>query len=125
MDINMKKKILIIVLMMVWSSMGIISESLRIFLQGTPGHIDSDEVYNELLKIENVSDIHGLHIWSISSKETFLSCHICINNKINIDTDKIIQEINLMLKETFEIEHTALQIEINQLCKLEQGECCK
>lgn len=114
-----------IVVMMVWSSTDIIKESLRIFLQGTPRGIDAAEVYRSMAALYPDANVHGLHIWSINSKEIFLSCHICLrNNEINLDTDRIIREVNNMLRETYGIEHTALQIENNQICSLESGRCC-
>lgn len=117
---------LIIVTMIAWSSMGIIRESYRIFLQGTPAHIDSDEIYRSLLEMDNVGSIHGLHIWSINSSEVFLSCHICVHPDADtVETDTIIKDVNNMLKETYGIDHTTLQVEMENLCSLENRACCR
>ncbi len=116
----------VIAFMIVWSSMEIIRESLGIFLQGTPRGIDPDEVYKAILAVENVRSVHGLHIWSISSSEVFLSCHICVGGPAEgADTDKIIGRVNAALEEQFGISHTAVQVEINALCSLDEGNCCK
>ncbi len=115
---------LIIVVMMVLSSIGIVKESLRIFLQGAPENIDPSEVYDSLVALEFIESIHGLHIWSVSSNEIFLSCHVCIGENNN-NGDEIIGEINFLLKDKFEITHTTLQIENNQLCDISEGGCCK
>lgn len=114
---------LIIVIMMVLSSMGIIKESFRIFLQGSPENIDPEEVYKLIENFEFVESIHSLHIWSVSSNEIFLSCHICILEK-NEDTDVVIKKINTMLEDNYGIMHTTLQIEKNKLCDIEKGNCC-
>lgn len=116
----------VIAFMIVWSSMEIIREALGIFLQGTPRGIDPDEVYKAILAVENVQSVHGLHIWSISSSEVFLSCHICVGGLAEgADTDKIIGRVNAALEEQFGIGHTAVQVEINTLCSLDEGNCCK
>ncbi len=65
-----------IAVMIVWSSMDIVRESLRIFMQGAPAGIDTDAVYQGLMALPGVGGVHGLHIWSISSSEVFLSCHL-------------------------------------------------
>ncbi len=112
---------LIIVLMIIWSSSGILKESFRIFFQGTPAGIDTDEVCRSLLSIDSVKDVHGLHIWSINSTEAFLSCHIHIDSD---NGDTIINKANAMLKEKFGITHTTIQIENSLLCKSNDS-CCR
>jgi cobalt-zinc-cadmium efflux system protein len=117
---------LIIVLMMIWSSYDIIKESFRIFLQGTPLEIDADEVNKSIQSIIGVGSLHGLHIWSISSSEIFLSCHICIDQSLlNIDTDQLIKKVNAMLEEKYEITHTTVQVENYAICSINSGKCCR
>ncbi len=115
-----------IALMIVASSLDIIKNSLRIFLQGVPMHLDFDEVYNALMGMPAVDSVHGLHIWSVDSNEVFLSCHVCIlEGESSLNTDSLIQAINTMLEEKFGITHTTLQIEHTNLCTLKGGNCCR
>ena len=113
-----------IAVMIIWSSFGILRESLRIFLQGVPGHIDSAEVYDAILAVNGVESLHGLHIWSINSKEIFLSCHVCLYTDSESSSDGIIMEINSMLNERFRIEHTTIQVELSAFCGGLTGDCC-
>lgn len=116
---------IIIVFMIIWSSVDILKESLRIFLQGTPRDIDSDDVYRRILALNSVESLHGLHIWSVSSSEVFLSCHICLNReKEGLRSDEVIADVNKMLEEHFGISHTALQVERNSTCSVD-GDCCR
>ncbi|HOD16821.1 MAG TPA: cation diffusion facilitator family transporter [Spirochaetota bacterium] len=115
----------LIVAMMTISSLSILRESFRIFLQGVPGHINPDEVYADISRIENVESVHGLHIWSINSTETFLSCHIiAAETSGERDTDSIIKNVNAMLEQRHGICHTTLQVENSRLCS-EGGTCCR
>ncbi len=117
---------IIIVIMIVWSSTQIIKESMRIFLQGTPLEIDSDDVYNSIKKVKGVGSVHGLHIWSVSSSEIFLSCHICVDQQdMDIDTDSIIKNVNAMLEEKYGIAHTTIQTENNNICSNDPEKCCR
>jgi len=107
----------IIVAMIIRSSAGIISESFRIFLQGTPRHIDPDDVLNSIRGIDAIGSVHGLHIWSINSTEVFLSCHICVDKTgEQPETDRIIIDVNAMLKEKYNIVHTTIQVEMVNIC---------
>jgi len=113
-----------IAVMIIWSSFGILRESSRIFLQGVPGHIDAAEVYDCILGVQRVESLHGLHIWSINSKEVFLSCHICLDEDSGSFSDEIIMEINSLLDQKFGIEHTTIQVEFSNFCGNHAGECC-
>jgi len=115
---------IVIVMMIVWSSLGVLQESLHIFLQGTPKGIDADEVYRSILSVEGIGSVHGLHIWSVSSTEPFLSCHICIDrNTEAVDTDHLIQEVNALLQQRYGIAHTAVQVENVEFCNADT--CCR
>jgi cobalt-zinc-cadmium efflux system protein len=116
---------LVIVAMIVWSSLSIIRESMGIFLQAAPPRIDADEVYRDIAGLAHVGSVHGLHIWSISSSEVFLSCHICIADEvIDVDTDEVIRNVNSMLEKKYGIQHTTLQVENVKICS-DSGVCCR
>ena len=104
-----------IVVMMVWSTWGVISQSLRVFMQAVPDRIDPGRVRAAILELEGVNDVHGLHIWSVDSNEIFLSCHIRMNQG-RMTTDAMIQIINNLLAVEFDIRHTTIQIEEDDLC---------
>ena len=116
---------LMIVIMISWSSMEIIRESLRIFLQGVPAGINTQEVYRDISAIRGVASVHGLHIWSVSSTEVFLSCHICADSDSGLDADDLIKGINAMLEKNYGISHTTLQIETTLLCSINPHSCCE
>ncbi|MCH9031720.1 MAG: hypothetical protein IIB00_05615, partial [candidate division Zixibacteria bacterium] len=50
-------------------------------------------------------------IWSLSSTEVALSCHVCVKSSDLGHTDQIIAELNYMLNNRFKIDHSTLQIE--------------
>jgi cobalt-zinc-cadmium efflux system protein len=113
----------LIVAMIAWSSSGIIGEAMRIFLQGSPRGIDPEEVIRRINALPEVAGVHGLHIWSVSSTEVFLSCHICLSGE-GSGSDGLIQRVNRMLEDEFGITHTAIQVEQTLLCTLGDGSSC-
>jgi cobalt-zinc-cadmium efflux system protein len=115
---------LAIVLMIAASSFSIIRESARIILQGTPAHIDPDDLLRDISAVENVGGVHGLHVWSINSNEVFLSCHLCVSEAAEGgDTDAIIRNVNAMLDTKYGICHTTIQVENTRICNPET--CCR
>lgn len=104
----------LIALMILWSSYSVLKEAILIFLEAVPSGIDFDEVHKEMLSFEEIADVHDLHIWSLSSKEIALSCHICVGESNLLKGPALTQKLNKMLKEKFKIGHGTIQIETEE-----------
>jgi len=116
---------IVISVFMIFSSYGILAEALRIFLQMAPRGIDTRDVYRSILETSGATDVHGLHIWSVSSSEVFLSCHVCMGQaRGSADNDRIISSLNEMLLEKFGISHTTIQVEAGRFCVDSSNGCC-
>jgi cobalt-zinc-cadmium efflux system protein len=100
-----------IAMMIFWSSYLVIKEAILIFLEAVPQGVDFDAVLKAIMEIPQVRDVHDLHIWSLSSHEIALSCHVAIEEEDFHDGPDIIVAINHMLKERFRIGHPTIQIE--------------
>jgi len=114
----------IIAIMIFFSGLEVIKKGIHIFMQGVPEGIDFETVYKSIEGMEGVKSAHHLHIWSVNSNDIFLSCHLCINREFEMDSDNLIKKVNSMLKNDYDIDHTALQIENNDICG-EDIICCK
>jgi len=113
-----------IALMIFWSSYLVIKEAVWILLEAVPDNIDFDKVHKAINNIPKVKNVHDLHIWSLSSKDIALSCHVIIDEKDLLTGPAIISDINHMLCEEFEIGHGTIQLEtgdcerIDILCQI-------
>jgi len=116
---------LVIACLMIWSGAKVLWEALHIFMQGVPKEIDFDEVLDAITSIKGVESIHDLHIWGVDSKEVFLSCHACVpEDSHSAKINELVGKINVILKERFNITHSAIQFEHVGMC--ENGAvCCK
>src|SRR3990172_5743238 len=54
--------------LILWSSVGIIRETLNILLEGLPRGIQLNAVVSAMRRIEGVEDVHDVHIWSLGSQ---------------------------------------------------------
>jgi len=97
--------------LILWSSFGIVRETLNILLEGTPRGMSLDEVESAVRAIAGVSDVHDLHVWSIGSENHALSAHIKIADMPTSESDAILREINSSLGRRFGIHHTTIQLE--------------
>ena len=102
----------------------LIRESIHILMEAVPEHIDLQKVSDDIKKITCVKEVHDLHIWSIASDVYALSSHILIDTK-NVDSlNKIVSQINEMLKSKYNITHTVIQSECEH-CVDDRSKGCK
>ena len=112
----------VIALMIFWSSWAVIKEAVLILLEAVPSGVSFDEVARAIVSVKGVRDVHDLHIWSLSSNEVALSCHVCVDQSDFNSGPRIASEINRLLAEQFNIGHGTVQLEVekcvrgNHLC---------
>src|SRR4029078_13032244 len=63
-------------LLVIYSSYDLLRESINILMEGTPRHLDIDDVQQALAAVSGVSAVHDLHVWTITSGMVSLSTHI-------------------------------------------------
>lgn len=111
---------LAIAALILWSSAGIVRETLNILLEGTPRGISLVEIRNTLTKVEGVQDVHDLHVWSLGSRTHALASHVTIADIPPSESNLILERINGVLREQFRIYHTTLQFE-HVVCEAANG----
>jgi cobalt-zinc-cadmium efflux system protein len=97
--------------LILWSSFGIVRETMNILLEGTPRGMSLEAVETEMRKVAGVSDVHDLHLWSIGSENHALSAHVKIADMATSESDSILREIKEKLGRGFGIHHTTIQLE--------------
>ncbi|HLI63721.1 MAG TPA: cation diffusion facilitator family transporter [Terriglobales bacterium] len=109
-----------IAVMILWSSVSIIRESLNILLEGTPRGMDFRRIEQAICGVAGVESVHDLHVWSIGSDTYSLSCHVGICDMPASESAEILAAIRTMLAERFQIHHTTIQFELN-VCEVSDG----
>jgi cobalt-zinc-cadmium efflux system protein len=97
-------------------------EALDILLEGVPENVDLDEILFLLKKTDGVTDVHDLHIWTISSAHLALSAHLVVEDQSTHSTGRILSQIKEKLSTKCKITHVTIQFEC-QCCAGEQPEC--
>ena len=83
-------------------------DSLHLSLDGVPEGIAPEEIFRWLAAQDGVSDVHDLHIWTLSSTRTALAAHLVWRGD---DPDAFLDHVADELAEHFRIGHTTLQLE--------------
>jgi len=106
--------------LILWSSFGIMRETLNILLEGTPRGMKLDHVEAAIRQIDGVNDVHDLHVWSIGSETSALSCHISIADIPPSASERILRDVKQCLHHDFSINHTTIQFE-HAVCEVAHG----
>ena len=102
---------LFIAALILWSSFGIVRETLNILLEGTPRGVSLPEIRSSMEAVEGVTNVHDLHIWSLGSQSRALACHVTIADIPPSESTAILVKLNHVLKDHFDICHTTIQFE--------------
>ena len=94
---------------------------LPILLQGTPAEIEQEQIIEKLKAIENIADIHDLHIWSLDEEYNVLTVHVNLKETLSIEKlTELKKQIRSALKAK-KIEHVTIEFEtLNEDCDFEK-----
>jgi len=100
---------LFVAVVILWSSISLLKESVWMSLAGVPASIDVDEVEAALGRLDGVEAVHDLHIWPLSTTETALTAHI-VTQRADYP-DVLLTAARAVLHDRFRIEHCTIQVE--------------
>jgi len=113
--------IVVVILLGTWH---LLRDSIDLSIDAVPQGIDVYHIRSYLSGLENVSDIHDLHVWALSTTETAMTVHLVTTCEM-ID-NCFIEEIQEHLHHHFNISHATIQIENetdDYTCVLNRDEC--
>ncbi|HEY3705415.1 MAG TPA: cation diffusion facilitator family transporter [Terracidiphilus sp.] len=102
---------LIIAGLILWSSWGIVRETLNILLEGTPRGVELNGIRTEMERVSGVLNVHDLHVWSLGSQSRALACHVTIADIPPSESQGILEQLNHILKDHHNICHSTIQFE--------------
>ena len=102
---------LLIAALILWSSVGIVRETLNILLEGTPSGVSLNQIRSGMEAVDGVVNVHDLHVWCLGSQSRALACHVTIADIPPSESACILTNLNSLLHKQFEIHHTTIQFE--------------
>jgi cobalt-zinc-cadmium efflux system protein len=112
-----------IALLIVISGIRVTREALGIVLEFAPRGVDLEEVRAEIESVSGVTDVHDLHVWTITSDFVALSAHVRLAS--GADSGVVVREVTELVAERFQIGHVTVQPEVEPLHGgLRPGACC-
>jgi cobalt-zinc-cadmium efflux system protein len=98
----------VIIAVILYSAYNLLIDSVNLALDAVPENINIEEVRDFLLKLPEVSGVHDLHIWALSTTDAALTVHLSTSEQTDLD---FITSTQKQLNKLFSIDHTTIQIE--------------
>ncbi|MDR3713006.1 MAG: cation diffusion facilitator family transporter [Puia sp.] len=103
---------LVIAVVILFSTWGLLKDSLRLSLDGVPEGIDLKKVRENIEQMKGVKDFHHIHIWAISTTENALTAHLVVDDQAKLESiEKLKHDIKHELLH-LNIQHATLEIEM-------------
>lgn len=84
---------------------------ISVLMEAAPEDVNSVKLYDDLLKVPGVINVHDIHIWQISIGRPAISCHI-----LSDSPQKSLEQATLVCKR-YGIHHITVQVEDNTQIK--------
>jgi cobalt-zinc-cadmium efflux system protein len=100
---------LFVIALMLRAGTSLVRQSGRIFMEAAPAGIDTDALGDRLAGVETVTEIHDLHVWTITSGQPALSAHVLVT--LGGDCHVVRRTLQQVLREEYRISHATLQVD--------------
>ncbi len=109
-----------IAVFVLWNAFKNLRQVLKIFLQATPDNVDMDKIRDEILRLEEIGDIHDMHVWTLDGQYHVLTAHLVLSENCSIEELVCVREqVNRLLRQ-HHIDHITVQFErVGEVCELE------
>lgn len=101
----------IIVAIILYSGWGLLKDSFLILMNATPQGINLEEIRQTLESLDEITEIHDLHVWNPSSDHIALAVHITVPDQMLGKVDDLAKQVRSILLMKFKIDHPTLQFE--------------
>ena len=91
-----------------------------IFLQGIPENINLKHIEQEILSLEEVTEVHDFHLWSMDGEYNILTLHAVVDESKTVEELKSIKQMIKEIATKNHIQHVTLEFESSaEDCALE------
>lgn len=89
----------------------VLREAVHILAEGAPRGVRTSEVALAMRAVPAVSDVHDLHVWTVSPGYVALSAHVVLDDRSLVEAQQVQDALREVLAQRFGIGHTTIQME--------------
>ena len=104
-----------IALYLIWVGYDLLKTSFKVLMLFTPEDIQVKEIIEALQQLNDIKNVHHVHIWQLNEQEVHLEAHIDFKDDITLSQfDMILNKIEELLYHKFDINHVNIQPEFGK-----------
>lgn len=104
---------LAIVGLVLWSTWGLFTDAVFMLADAVPKGIDLAAVRASLIDLPEVTSVHDVHVWPLSTREVAASAHLVLAAPI-AEPNVLLHDACARLHDRFDIGHATIQIEYGE-----------
>lgn len=85
--------------------------TVRLFVQATPSNSLYNQVKNTLLELEQVANVHHMHLWSLDGDAHVLTAHLELKQALNAPASVALKHQIATQLASFKLAHTTIEFE--------------
>ena len=85
------------------------AQAVRIIMEIAPPEVDVAEVERRLAALPGVTEVHELHLWTLTSGIEAASCHVVLAE--GADAHGVLDAVGDLLREKYHVAHSTIQCE--------------
>jgi len=97
----------VVSLMILKGAWSVVRQSVHILMEGVPSRADIAEITAALAAIDGVTNVHDVHVWTVSSGYDAFSCHLLVRQ--GFTPSQVLARAVPLLEQRFGIRHTTIQ----------------
>lgn len=95
-----------------------LKETVKLFLQATPDQNLREQIYQQLLAVNRVAEIHHFHLWSLDGENHVLTAHLVLTQPLDNGLQAAVKSDVAEGLEKYQLAHTTIEFE-------QPEECCR
>ncbi|MCW8837306.1 MAG: cation diffusion facilitator family transporter [Thiovulaceae bacterium] len=106
---------IIIALYLIWASFYLVKDAVSVLMQSAPAELKLDEITEVITELQEIDNIHHIHLWQLDNEHIHLEAHLNFNENISLkESSELISLLEKRLNELFGISHVTFQCEYNR-----------
>lgn len=91
------------------STVSMLTNVLGILMERTPREVEIVSLEKDLRSVDGVTEVHDLHVWSITTGKIAMSCHVKVEP--GVGSNQILHGIKQFCEKCYRINHVTVQVE--------------
>jgi cobalt-zinc-cadmium efflux system protein len=114
---------LVVAAIIVYQASRVFRGSVAVLLESTPPDVDLGELTATMAAVPGVSEVHDLHVWSLSSEMRVLSAHMVLTGHPTLEEAQVVgEQVKQTIATPFAISHSTLELECER-CNDDDDPC--